>query len=144
MVEEFSVAEVNGMVKKQFGSAFLQDFVFYCKQGKDGVKVFIYSGSSAPNVKAEWIGLHVGTVDSAGFAPTIEGAQLLGAKATKGVVSLTSDEALALMSGEDLAKKTGFEGYVLLEVDGVFLGAGLSQHDKIISLTPASRRTRKL
>ena len=143
MVEEISAAEVNGKLKDGFGTVFPKDQIFYSKKEKEGIKVFLYSGKSRPKIKAEWIGLHVGTIDSKGFAPTIEGAQLLGLHAKINVLSIPRDDALMIMSGETATCKSSDEGYVLLEMDGVFFGAGYVKDGKINPLISPSRRIKK-
>lgn len=143
MVEEISAREVNGKVKDGFGTVFPKYHVFYSKKEKEGMKVFLYSGKSRPKIKSEWLGLHVGTIDSNGFAPTIEGAQLLGVHAKKNVLSIPHAEAYALMSGERIASTSGGEGFVLLETDEVFFGAGYIKDGIINPLISPSRRIRK-
>ena len=138
------VDRVQGMLWDRFGSEFEGDFALFSKAEKDGEKVFLYSGASVPEIASEWIGLHVGNVTSAGFCPTIEGAQLIGGRAKKAVASVSRIDAKVLMSGGEVGAPAGLEGCVLLEYGGRVFGAGVAEDGMITQSVPASRRLHRI
>lgn len=136
------MSELEKIVKKHFEAEVPKGKIL-ARKTKDGVKYFLFSGDENPGLDIEWTGLHIGTIIGGVFQPTIEGAQLLGPSAGKNVVSVSREEAEKLMSGEEIGVETSDEGVVLLEVEGLFFGAGKSEKGKIKQFITKSRILKK-
>lgn len=128
-------------VNSFFGSSFsTEDRVLVHRKKRNIDRIFIYSGSSLPEVRAEWIGLHFVTVDERGIVPTIEGAQLIGETAAKQVVDVSTSQALELFNGADSISCEQGEGIVIIRLEGLFIGVGLADGNRLHNLLPISRR----
>lgn len=72
---------------------------------------------------------------------SIEGSQIIGPSSSKNIVELDDDESKRWLSGEDIEKETGSEGFVLIKHGQDFLGTGKATDDKrILNFVPKNRR----
>ena len=142
MVSELKdTKELEAAVKGRFGAGFEGGLKFFVKKQKRGSKIFTYSGSLLPKLLFDRVGLHVGDLAGGEFAPTIEGAQLLGDRATKNVVEVSRQQAENYFKGEDLEAEGLSDGAVLLALEGRVIAAGAAEAGKIKNTVPKSRLT---
>lgn len=73
---------------------------------------------------------------------SIEGSQMIGAKATKNVVEIDGTLAEKWLKGEDISIPPNFEGYVIVKDKSKndFLGCGLAKNGKLVNFFPKARR----
>lgn len=135
-----AVDKLSELLVRQFGVSFGGDFLHYSKMDGDDEKIFLFSGSNQPDLRAEWIGLHLGTVIKGVFQPTIEGAQLLGPNASKGKVSVSKNDSRRIFRGEEVEVSDSDNQCVLVESGGVFICAGSIESGRISGFIPASRK----
>lgn len=129
-----------GEVRAAFGASFDESRRFFSKRDGEELRVFLYSGDSLPDLKVEWIGLHVATLSPRGLLLTIEGAQLVGPSAERGVVSVSGETAKELMSGREVKMDGYAPRQVLIESEGEFICGGSTADGVITPYVPKSRR----
>lgn len=134
--------ELECAVKKQFGCGLPEGLAFYVKEEKKRLKVFAYSGSSEPRLPFAWIGVHFGFLDDGVFAPSIEGAQLLGEGAVKNVVEVGVECARKYFRGEDITLPAEAEGIVLLKTEGKIIAPAQAKDNKLKNILPKSRHSK--
>ncbi|MEM1657743.1 MAG: hypothetical protein QXK94_01750 [Candidatus Jordarchaeales archaeon] len=73
---------------------------------------------------------------------SIEGSQIIGAKATKNVIEIDSSLAEKWLKGEDIPIPPNFEGYVIVKDKSKndFLGCGLARNGRLVNFFPKARR----
>ena len=75
-----------------------------------------------------------------GVRLSIEGAQLLGPKAKKGVLELSDEEAYEWMQGLELQKDIEPKGFLLIKHKNDFLGCGKAVAGRVMNYVPKNRR----
>jgi NOL1/NOP2/fmu family ribosome biogenesis protein len=133
------IRELGEKIQKQFGWSLDPSLKYFAKDEKEGVKIFLYSGGTLPELPAEWIGLHIGTLVGEDFRPSIDGAGLMKTSA-KNILQITRKEIESVMAGMDVENKNHHEGALIL-LSGDLACIGMAQEGVIKSLTPQSRRT---
>ena len=132
-----ALEKINGY----YGSELTTDYMLLRKKEKDGMKIFIYSGSELPKLPAEWVGLHLATINNEGVSLSIEGAQLVGKTASRNVVEITRAQAEDLMKGLDLGYDGELRGNVIVRTPTAIVGVCKADEGKITNTLPKSRRT---
>ena len=125
-------------INDYYGSSFSTDHILLRKEEKDGLKIFIYSGSLTPKIQIEWMGLHLATLGGEVLL-SIEGAQMIGKTARK-TIEITRNDADDLMKGLDLKYAGELLGFVILKQAANIIGIGKAEEGKIINTLPHSRR----
>ena len=139
-MEEDEKAGIKAKINEHYGSSFTTDHMLLSKKEKNGEKIFIFSGKILPKLPADWVGLHVATMEDAGVYLSIEGAQMVGKTATKNVVEITRGDSESLMKGEDLHYSGALRGYVILKQGGNIIGVCKAEEGRILNILPKSRR----
>ena len=83
-------------------------------------------------------GIYFGKLEKDGLRLSIEGSFLVGAKARRGVLNLSDEEARKWLRGEDL--ESDVKGYVILKWRSYFLGCGKGNGKFIKNFVPKERR----
>jgi NOL1/NOP2/fmu family ribosome biogenesis protein len=91
-------------------------------------------------MKINSVGMYFGEMKN-GLRLSIEGSQLIGPKAGKGVVELDESESSEWLSGIDIDKESP-DGFVIIRHNGDFLGTGKSKEGKILNFVPKTRRVK--
>ena len=134
------VKEITTQIQEQWGctlslpGAFfksVRDKIYYADKGVGLI--------DWKHLKVNSIGMYFADVHR-GVRLSIEGSQLVGPQAKKGVVLLTDKEAQDWMQGLDLDKECNEEGFVILQHNKDFLGCGKAMPDKILNYVPKVRR----
>jgi len=72
---------------------------------------------------------------------TIEGSQIVGPKATKNIVEISSEDVKKWLKGEDLEKEcNNCNGFVILKHNSDFLGTGKYKSGSILNYVSKARR----
>ena len=87
-------------------------------------------------------GVYFGRIESDGIRLTIEGAFLVGPKATKNVVELDEERARRYLAGESVEVDEGVNGWVILRWRSYFLGSAKAKNGKLLNYVPKERRLR--
>ena len=143
-IGEKGLGELAGAIKRQFGCILPDGFDFYGKKEKHGKKIFAFSGDRLPKVPASWIGVHFGTLMQDGFQPSIEGAIMLGEKATKNVFEVGVEEARRYFDGGDITLPAHADGTVLLAAQNNVFAPAQASGAAAENILPKSRKTTAL
>lgn len=96
------------------------------------------AAQAAKELEGEDGGIQVAKLTHSGFhKPATRGAQVFGDCATKNVVDLTGADLKALVEGRRV-DAPGFQGFVLLRLDGLPIGVGLCREGRLESQLPRS------
>ena len=129
-------------VNRQFQAELTLEGILFSKDEKrEAKKIFLFTGSHAPKVPAEWIGQHFATIDSDGsISLSIEGAEKVGETAKK-TVNLSRNEADEAMAGKGFDIEEKPDGFYIMKTGDKALGLCRVEGKNLISLVPKSRRT---
>lgn len=77
---------------------------------------------------------------------SVEGAQMIGASATKNVLEITTEQMKQWFKGDDIDIKEEGElnGFVILRSKKDFLGTGKIKENKILNFLPKTRRLKDI
>ena len=129
------------LMKKQWDIDAKLDYAFLMNNKG---KVFL-SNKEAFNldfkkIRINSMGLYFAEVKGDEIRLSIEGSQLIGAKAKKNIIELTDSEARKWLKGEDLDKACKGEGFLIIKHDKDFLGTGRYKEGRILNFVPKTRR----
>jgi len=94
-------------------------------------------------VRIDSMGLYIGEYKKRKFRLSLEGANIIGRKATKNVVELNLEERNQWMKGEDLLKDLGeIPRFIILKNEGDLLGCGRYKEGRVYNYIPKERRLR--
>ncbi len=131
--------EIRASIKEQFDADVLKGEVLLQNNSDD---VFLINRDvdviPLENLRINNLGLYIGEFKNKKFRPSIEGAQLIGPHAKKGIVDVSIEERDRWMKGEDL--KSDAKGYVLLRSNDQFIGCGAAKEGSIKNFVPKARR----
>jgi len=148
------VKKVLSLIKNQWDADVKLDYVFL--QNSKG-KIFIAnkelfnidkikknkikkaSDSFLENLRINSIGMYFGLLKENQLRLTIEGSQIIGAKAKKNILLLSDAQTKEWLRGEDLPIKN-LKGFFLIKNKNDFLGTGKAVKDKILNFVPKNRR----
>ena len=135
------IKEIYELVEKQWGAKVKLDYGFL-KNNKN--RIFVVSKDIAKidtsKLRLNSAGMYFCEYDRIGIRLSIEGSQIIGAKAAKNVVELDEDETKRWFRGEDLEKKGDYSGFVILKHKNDFLGSGKYSNGRILNYVGKSRR----
>ncbi|GAB6134942.1 methyltransferase RsmF C-terminal domain-like protein [Thermococcus prieurii] len=86
-------------------------------------------------------GIYFGRIESDGIRLTIEGAFLVGPKATKNVAELDDERARRYLAGESVEVDAP-DGWVLLKWRSYYLGSAKAKNGRLLNYVPKERRLR--
>ncbi len=140
--EPLERSEVAELWHSRFGiseEAF-EGYRFYRKANS----VWVISDVDLPDFSYEALGLRMISLKDRPWKPTTCALQIFGRYATKNVVHLDEEHAMAFLAGSSQALETGCEscepGYVVVFYRGEVLGCGLYSHGILASQLPKERR----
>ena len=87
-------------------------------------------------------GIYFARVESDGIRLSIEGAFLVGPKATKNVVELDDGKTRRYMTGESVEVDESLHGWVIVKWRSYFLGSAKAKEGRLINYVPKERRFR--
>lgn len=133
--------EIYGCLRDQFGYTKKFDKALL-KSQKD--KIYLCSKSvfelDLKNLRIDTIGLYFGRIVPKGLRLSIEGAQIIGPYATKGILSISHEQMKDWISGLDVATDDKDISYKLLKYEDIFVGCGYVKDGKILNYVPKNRR----
>ena len=136
------IKELFNKIKEQYGIEDMElEYVFL--RNNEG-KIFIANRDIAridlDKINVNNIGFDFCAIENNEARLTIEGAQIIGKKATKNVVELNSEQVKEWFKGEDIELTKELNGFVILKHNNDFLGSGKAKNNKIINFLPKERR----
>ncbi|WP_456422828.1 methyltransferase RsmF C-terminal domain-like protein [Thermococcus sp.] len=88
-------------------------------------------------------GIYFGRIESDGIRLTIEGAFLVGPKATKNVLELDDEKARRYLAGESVEVNGDVNGWVILRWRSYYLGSAKAKNGRLLNYVPKERRLRQ-
>lgn len=88
-------------------------------------------------------GLYFGEYRPHVVRPSMDGAQLIGPHATKGVVTITKEQTARWLQGQSIETEDEQRGYVIVSDGRSFLGCGSLSNGTLLSFVPKVRRPNK-
>ena len=135
------VKAIRQLIEKNWGFSEKLEYAFL-QSGKD--RVYIVSRDIAKldfeKLHLNSAGLYIAEVKDEQIRLSIEGAQLIGPKATKNVVELSEDEVKQWIKGSDIKKEGDWEGFVIVKYGNDYLGSGKYKEGMILNFVPKVRR----
>lgn len=133
--------QVWQLLKKQFGIPKLTGYRFL----KSGQKRIRLISEAAFNLLSKLpytgtTGLYIGEYSPNAFRLSMDGAQLLGHRATKQKVKLTDAQAQQWLQGESINYEDKQRGYVIVAYNNIILGCGSLSKGLLRSFVPKIRR----
>ena len=88
------------------------------------------------------IGLYFGEINRGSLRLTIEGSQIIGPFAKKGIIELNEKHTKQWMAGEDIELDEDYpvEFYIIKNKLGDFLSSGKVKEKKLLNYVPKERR----
>ncbi len=136
------IRKILAMIEEQWGFKDNLDYAFLkTEKGKIYVANREIFNLDLSEIKINSVGMYFAETRN-GIRLSIEGSQIIGAKAAKNVVELNDKEAKEWMKGADIEKKADTEGFAILKHNNDFLGSGkATKEGKILNFVPKTRRT---
>jgi NOL1/NOP2/fmu family ribosome biogenesis protein len=91
-------------------------------------------------LRMDTLGLYFATFDGKEMRLTIEGSQIIGPGATKGVIDLTEEQGRRWLLGEDVQVEYEGRGYVVVRSGVDYLGCGRIRDKMLLNFIPKTRR----
>ena len=135
------VKVILGLLDKQWGICEVLDFVFLMN---DEDEIFIVSKDFSlideKRLRVNSLGLYFGELRNDELRLSIEGSQLLGKFAKKGVLDISDEEVREYVAGNDLVFDSSEKGFFLLRNGTDFFGAAKLKNGVILNFYPKPRR----
>ncbi len=137
------IKEIFNLIKKQFGADFKEDYAFF--QNEKG-KIYItdkdISKINTDKIRINSLGLYFAELKGNEIRFSIEGSQLVGPKATKNILELSTKQVKEWMQGQDLEIKENndYSGFLLVKHKNDFLGCGKYREGKVFNYVGKNRR----
>ena len=136
------IKEIYKLLEKQWGAKIKLDYGFL-KNSKN--RIFIISKDISridiSKLRLNSVGMYFCEIDDKGIRLSIEGSQIVGAKAAKNIVELDEEEIRKWFKGEDLEKECrDCSGFIILKHKNDFLGKGKYANGRILNYVAKTRR----
>ena len=134
--------EISELIKKQYGCKF--DFKGYAVFMNDKNKIYIVKRDigklNFDELRFNSIGMYFGEVNRGELRLSIEGSQIIGQIAKKGILELSYEESKLWMKGHDFKVKSKEEGFLIIKHHDDFLGCGKVKDKTLLNYVPKERR----
>ena len=136
------IKEIYKLIEKQWGAKIKLDYGFL-RNNKN--RIFVISKDISridiSNLRLNSAGMYFCEIDDKGMRLSIEGSQIVGAKATKNVIELNEEETKKWFKGEDLEKECrDCSGFIILKHKNDFFGNGKYVNGMILNYVAKTRR----
>ena len=135
------IKEIYKLIEKHWGAKIKLDYGFLKNQKN---RIFIISKDISKidilKLRLNSVGMYFCEFDKVGIRLSIEGSQIIGPKATRNIIELDENELKEWMKGNDLEKKGGYSGFLIIKHSKDFLGTGKYSNGKILNYVAKTRR----
>ena len=136
------IKEIYKQIEKQWGAEVKLECGFL-RNSKN--RIFIINKGISKidfsKLRLNSAGMYFCEIDGKGIRLSIEGSQIIGAKAAKNVVEVSDEETRKWFKGEDLEKECrDCKGFVILRNKNDFMGTGKYSNGKILNYVGKTRR----
>ena len=136
------IKEIYKLIESQWGAKIKLDYGFL-RNNKNRIFIInkFISKIDFSKLRLNSVGMYFCEIDDRGIRLSIEGSQIIGAKAAKNVVELNEEETRKWFKGEDLEKECkDCNGFVILKYNNDFLGTGKYTNKRILNYVSKTRR----
>lgn len=135
------VRSIKELIKKQWGCDFSTELAWLLSE-KDRIYLITRDVEKIDmsKLRVDVMGLYFGELKGDELRLSVEGSQLVGPLATKGILELDDAEARAWLKGQDFEKKTDIPGFVIMKNKDDFLGCGKVKNNRVLNFMPKNRR----
>ncbi len=134
--------QIYAALEKQFGFSGKLDYGFLFSERKD--RLYIANKEvfeiDLRKINLSSVGMYFGEFKDGEIRLSIEGSQIIGPKATKGVVEIPDYKEW--MAGNELEHKGDEKGFVIIKCGDDYLGCGRAGNGKISNFVGKVRRVR--
>jgi len=135
------IKEILKSIEKQWSAKLKPDYTFL-KNNKD--RIFIINKDiqkiEFEKLRINSIGMYFCEMRNNEIRLSIEGSQLVGPKAAKNVIEISSEQVKSWFKGEDLEVNGNYSGFVIIKHNNDFLGTGKFKENKVLNYVNKSRR----
>lgn len=136
--------ELYNLIKTQYGALLPKKYVFAINNKG---KIYAINNNILEVDKNKYhidrLGLYLGRFSHEGIRCSIEGSQLIGQFASKGILNLEPDQRLDWVTGKDVdLEKSHEDRLVLVKYKEDFIGGGKVRSNKLLNAVSKSRRLR--
>ena len=133
--------EIIKALEKEYGFTKKLDYVFL--RNKED-KIYIISRDieklDLNKLRINSIGSYFGELRNGEIRLSIEGAQIIGPKATKNVIELNEEKIEEWFKGFDVDYESDYKGFVIIKNNNDYYGSGKLKENKILNYIPKIRR----
>ncbi len=136
---------IISLTEKQYGATIDKDSYVFLKSKKN--KVYIINSKlnqlELGNLKIKSIGLYFAEVRDSLIRLSVEGSQLIGPNATKGVLELNESQIKQYIKGYDIESeefKNLSDSFYIIKYKSDFFGCGKISNKKLFNYLPKTRR----
>ena len=92
------------------------------------------------NLKINNLGMYFGEYKNNDIRPSIEGSQIIGKEATKGIIELDDEQTRKYMKGESLDMEKEDSAFLIIKNKENFFGSSKIKNKKLLNFFPKTRR----
>lgn len=129
--------EINNYLQARFGAKLEGSAYVKSTKGNIYMTTRNLGDVDLKNLRISSIGLYIGEMRKGEFRLSIEGSQILGPKAIKGIVEI--QEVAKWMKGESIPIGSSEVGYVIVKHGNDFLGCGRIKNGMLLNYVPKTR-----
>lgn len=140
-----AIKEIKHLISEQWGDCPKLDYVFL-RSSKNRIYLVTRDIEKLPEkgMRIDTFGLYFGEILNGGLRLSIEGAQLVGVKATKGTFELDDIQVEQWFQGLDIEVDKDLYGFLILFYKKDIVGCGHCKEGKISNYMPKNRRIKEI
>ncbi len=132
---------IRKALEEQFGIEEKLNYVFMLSTKK---KVYVINRDvdkiDLTQLRIDVLGLYFGTMMNDGIRLSIEGSQIVGPIAKKGVFELNYEQFELWLTGEDFSVESDLTGLVIIKHENDYIGCGIIKEGTLLNHVSKSRR----
>ncbi len=136
--------EINNYLQARFGAKLEGSAYLKSTKGNIYMTTRNLGDVDLKNLRISSIGLYIGEMRKGEFRLSIEGSQILGPKAAKGVIDIFEKDMKRWMCGELINVECKEKGYIIVCYGNDYLGSGRVKDGVLLNYVPKTRRVKEL
>ncbi|MDO8661362.1 MAG: hypothetical protein Q7K43_05725 [Candidatus Woesearchaeota archaeon] len=143
--------EILGRITEQWGGEFEYLLEEYALAQSNEGKVYMISRDiekvDVSKLRLNSVGMYLVDVEKNGLRLSIEGAQLVGAKATKNILEVSETQARQWLAGSEIElneENRKLEGFIIIKFKQDIIGCGKISKGILYNFVPKNRRSKEL
>ncbi|MBI4451453.1 hypothetical protein HY642_05745 [Candidatus Woesearchaeota archaeon] len=133
--------EILALIEDQWGAQLDLEVIWYkSTQGKLYIMSPDINKVDLREMRINNAGLYFGELKHEELRLSIEGSQLVGPTASKGVIEFADDQLNQWLAGKDIPMDCAQRGFLLVKHGTDFLGTGRCRENVLLNFVPKARR----